>query len=270
MASPHQLSYNEFMKYKDVNQNMTPVLIDLYNANKNKFNKHNHHVQPKKTDWGVAKKLKQPDEDKLFGLFRGILNKLSDSNFNSMAQELTSLEITKQEQLIKLADLIFTKAITENKFSLTYAKLARELAGYYIKENDKQIYFRELLINKCQTMFNDCLLFEGDAGKTISRDMACGCMKFVGELYNCDLLTNKIINSCFMLLILKVNHHISYIIECICILMKSVIKKFIEKCPTEAHHIFDKLNKFIESGLLQNKDKFALMDIIELQKVDSW
>lgn len=284
--SPGQLTINEFLKYKPLNTDMLPELVEYYNNNKNKFNRHGQggghghghgnawrkFEQKPADNWLVVNKFKQNNEEKLYSQFRSILNKLSDGNFNSLATELTTLEITSSEHLTKLTEFIFNKAIIEPKFGYMYAKLAKELAGYSLKEDEKVYYFRELLIGKCQLMFNDCVSFDPEnASKSlITKETAVGCMSFIGELYLYDLLTNKIINSCFLLLLMKAGQNKSHIIECISTLMKVAGKLFTSKCPADAKLIFDKIDKLITSGTLQNKDKFALMDIIDLKKNGKW
>jgi len=216
----------------------------------------------------ITNKLKQNDEEKLYSQFRSILNKLSDSNFDALAKELISQEINKPEHLIKLTDFIFNKAVIETKFSVMYAKLAKELSGYCVKDADKVIYFRELLIGKCQAMFNDNISTDNE--NNVSKDLAVGCMIFIGELYNCGLMTNKIINSCLLLLLMKIDKNKSFLINCLTALTKTVGNLFAEKCPNETKLVFDKIEKLITSGTLQPKDRFAFMDLCDLKKAQGW
>lgn len=287
-TSPNQISLDEFLKHKTTNREMLPELVEFYNTNKNRFNKVNNHWrkfdqkqdQYKQDDqykqsenWLVANKFKQNDEEKLYSQFRSILNKLSNSNFDNLAKELTTLEIGKSEHLAKLAEFIFNKAIIESKFAVMYAKLAKELSGYSIKEEEKMIYFRELLINKCQIMFNDCLSYTPDvSNKTlITKEIAVGCMIFIGELYNIELLTNKIINSCFLLLLVNVGQNKDYIVDCVCALVRTAGNTFIQKSNNEAIIVLDKIEKIIMNTVeLSKRDRFALKDIIDLKKVNGW
>jgi hypothetical protein len=277
--SLQKISYDEFLKYRFVNTEMHPELVEFYNNNKTKFGRnHGHPATWRKFEnkiadnWLINNKFKQNDEEKLYSQFRSILNKLSDGNFDSLAKELTTVEINKANHLAKLTELIFNKAIIESKFANMYAKLAKELSVYSVKEDEKTFYFRELLIGRCQLMFNECVLLDAtEQNKTmLTREMAIGCMTFIGELYLCELLSNKIINSCFLLLLMKVGQNKSHIIDCICTLMKVTGKTFVLKCQNEAKIIFDKVEKTISSGTLNNKDKFALMDLMDLKKTNKW
>ena len=141
--SSNKLSYDDFLKYRSLNYDMLPDLIGF--NNKPKFNGENNgqhngngtwrKFEQKPTDnWLLANKLTQTDDEKMLYQFRSTLNKLSDSNFNVLAKDITTIEIKKSEQLSKLAELIFNKAIMEPQFCNMYAKLSKELAGYYVKE----------------------------------------------------------------------------------------------------------------------------------------
>lgn len=294
------ISIDDFMRYKPLNSDMLPTLIDFYNVNKYKFNRPNNHnsgnhnnwkklspIDSKPPDnWLLNNESIQTDDEKLYSQIRSILNKLSDGNFNSLAKELIALKIINAEHLTKLTEFIFNKAIIEPKFAKMYAKLAKELEKFSIKDNTGTFYFRELLIKKCQKMFNDCISLniqpielshdspslESEFEKTmqelvITKEMSIGCLTFIGELYLCDLLTSKIINSCFLLLLIKINNNKSHIVECIYTLMKIVNEKFTKNYPIESTLIYDKIIKLIKSDILQTKDKFRLMDIIEMKKI---
>ena len=123
-------------------------------------------------------------------------------------------------------------------------------------------------------MFNECASVDTNIinvnSKNITKETAIGCMTFIGELYICDLLTNKIINSCFLLLLMKIEQNKGYIIDSICILMKVCGKVFTTKCPNDSKIIFEKIEKMISMNILQNKEKYALMDIIDLKNENGW
>jgi len=276
MSASPLLTLDVLMAHKSLHRDLLPEIATYYANNKHNIVKKNtqwRKIETKQEEnWLVAKKFNQTDDEKLYAQFRSILNKLSESNFNELAQELTAVEIARQDHLAKLADLIFDKAIIEPKFSVMYAKLAREIAGYCVKENDKTIYFRELLINKCQSMFNECISFDPtvQGKRLITKEIAVGCMTFIGELYNHELLTGKIINSCFLLLLMRAEQNKSFVIESINTLMKVAGNMFNSKSKQEGAVIFDKVNGLIKSNKLPNKEKFALMDLMDLKNKNKW
>lgn len=226
--------------------------------------------------WLINKKFNQDDDEKLYSQFRSILNKLSDSNLKELSNDLISTKITRKEHLDKLVEFIFLKAISEPKFSEMYAKLTKELSAYYILIDEQKIYFREILINKCQSMFNECLSFDKELevlpkGDTFKfKDQVLGCMNYIGELYNQELLTDKIINSCFNLIHIKINLKKVYTVDILCTLIKTVGNKFSKKASTDFNICFEKINMLKTNNNLTIKEKFMIMDIIDLRKKEGW
>lgn len=275
------INIDDFLKYKDApeNQEVLLELRDFCFKNKNSNNRTTLWRKPeiKPTEnWLLSKKLNQSDDERLYSQIRSILNKISESNLLELSKELTSLEISKQVHLTKLVEFIFNKAILENKFSSTYAKLSKELISYYIlDETGKNIYFRELLINTCQLSFYEVISHEQESINTgiKSKESILGCMNFIGELYNNDLLTSKIINSCFLVMLMKLGPTKQYLIDCICSLMRIVGKSFYSKCKNETNNIFDKLKNVLDESKqlgLSKKDEFNIIDILELRIKEKW
>ncbi len=266
------------LKYKDSNREMHPNLVkfasNLNYKNKPPKFKSNHwrKLDTKiKNNWVMNNKFDKTDDDKLYSQIRSILNKLSDSNFNQLVGEFIQLDIKNRDHLLNLVDIIFKKAIVESKFNAIYAKLCFELASYYIEEDSRKIYFRELLLNKCQKMFEEGVSLDKSMKEEAEsifkfKNHVLGCMRFVGELYNHNLITNKIIYSCFLILLAKVNLNKAHCIDCICTLMSTVGKQFVTSYEEQADNYFLKLNKIMNSGKIEAKERFALMDLFDLKK----
>jgi hypothetical protein len=241
------MEISEVLKFKDANKDLLPELFHLYNLYKNK--KDYIKKPPSQINYN----------EKLYSSFICILNKLSDSNFNDLAKDLLNLQINKEEQIIKLIELIISKATTEIKYSNVYAKLSKQLSSYYIKDGEKNIYFREILIVKCQALFNNCL-----SGK-LQKDNAKSFIIFLGELYNNELLSNKIILSCFSVLFNNIND-MSIIL--ICTLIKSIKDKYSKICADEFNIVLKKLNSIKEDNNTNTKDKFMIMDLFDACGID--
>lgn len=274
--SSFSLTLEEFMKYKDANEAMLPTLRDVANnmnfkvRAKRSINSQNNawRKDAPSNSWMLQNKLKQTENDKLESEFRGILNKLSNGNFNELAKELVSLDIKKKEQLVTLVNAIFMKAITEPRFCDMYAKLSKELASYYIEEEDNKVYFRELLINKCQMMFTESISISKDTNNTTlkTKEQVIGCITFIGELYNNELLTDKVIFSCFKILFVKVGTNKEYIIDSLCTLIKVVGKNFSDRCKEESQMCHVKFTALKDSKDISMKDKFNIMDVLDMLK----
>ena len=129
------LTEEELMKYKPLNLDVHPNLSHLagnINIRNNRGGKpRNNNWRPPeqkvKTNWILNDKNNQNEDEKLYSATRGILNKLSDSNFNELVEEIINLKIKKSEHLSNLIELIFKKAIVEIKFNSIYGKLCYEL-----------------------------------------------------------------------------------------------------------------------------------------------
>ncbi len=270
------------MSYKDANMEMHPDLkqfvsvfptVPAKSRTTGRYRNKSNWKKPEKkikSTWVADAKKAKTDDEKLYLQIRGILNKLSAGNFNELANEFIQLNIRSRDHLMSLVDIIFKKAIVESKFNEIYAKLCYELASYYIEDNDDKVYFRELLLNKCQQMFEESANIKSLAGTVTetfrSKEQIIGCIKFIGELYNVNLLTNKVVYSCFLILLSKVSPGNAYTIDCICTLMQTVSIKFVGSAPSEASGIYDRIEKLKNSDGTEKKDKFALMDILDLRK----
>lgn len=102
---------------------------------------------------------------------RGILNKLTPTNFDSLLQELKTLNIDTQEKLSNVISLIIDKAADEPIYSSLYAMLCQKLGEMFQNGSTKQttksrrkassprelslLIFKKELLNKCQREFDD-------------------------------------------------------------------------------------------------------------------
>ncbi|XP_076879363.1 uncharacterized protein LOC143527886 [Brachyhypopomus gauderio] len=87
---------------------------------------------------------------------RSILNKLTPQMFQPLMKQLTELSMDTEERLKGVVDLVYEKAISEPKFSVTYAKLCRCLMMLKVPTSDKSggtVNFGRLLLNCCQKEF---------------------------------------------------------------------------------------------------------------------
>jgi translation initiation factor 4G len=217
-----------------------------------------------KVSWLVTNKTNQDENEKIYSSIRGILNKISEKKFDIMTEELMNLMSTDNinvNHLEELASIIFQKALSEPKYSQLYSKLCIKLAPYYIEDGEKQVFFRELLLNKCQALFEECISKQDDI--EISKERVMGCMTFIGELYNINLLTNNIIYGCFMALLVKIALKCVYTIESTCVLMSVIGKEFVRKDITKVEICINKISQLLTSTEISKREKFMIQDVIE-------
>ncbi|XP_076860584.1 eukaryotic translation initiation factor 4 gamma 1-like [Brachyhypopomus gauderio] len=191
---------------------------------------------------------------------RSILNKLTPQMFQPLMKQLTELSMDTEERLKGVVDLVYEKAISEPKFSVTYAKLCRCLMMLKVPTSDKSggtVNFGRLLLNCCQKEFakdkdsnerkqkeleaasedeeRQRLIEELDAMKDEARHRSLGNIKFIGELFKVEMLSELILHDCIVKLLQK--SHSEERLECLCILL-STIGKDIEKAkflPGSSH-----------------------------------
>ena len=265
-----------FLKYKDLAINKKPDknFEKYFNDNlQNKIRKiigldilDKQDIRVKLNYVITRKNISNVDET-LYNSMRYNLNKVNnrmltegnDNNLQTTINALTSLQYTKIEHFQKLADMIVEKAIHENKFCSIYAILCHELAPYYIEMNlGKKIYFRHILLNTCQTIFetylNNC--------EKIEKEKLIGLMNLLGELYNKKLLTTVIIKGCFDRLsetIEKANNSA----DGVAALVISSYRVISNENPETFKYFLDKLNKFVDNGKLHIRSKFAIQNVLD-------
>ncbi|ARF09218.1 eukaryotic translation initiation factor 4G [Catovirus CTV1] len=152
------------------------------------------------------------EDESLYEKIQALLNKLSATNFNEIGNEIKDLPYVKKKHIFKLCESIIIKSVNENSFCVTYAKLSHTLFPYYIAEQiqlngetkTEKIYFRSALFTICQDMFEELTntrvaekTFDYNRSTDYAKLKLCGLMKFLAELYNCDVLNDKIIYQCF-------------------------------------------------------------------------
>lgn len=256
------LSIDEFLKYKQYNFKMTSEVDDYYKKNKHKFGSQNAYNK-----FNHKNKRYISSNDKIYSSFTSILNKLSNDNYQKLATEIKDLHITRLEQMDKLVYFIFSKAINENKFNDAYAKLTNSLIGLSITVDDKVIYFKNLMISNCQSLFNKII------GLTQSYEPkihALGCVRFISNLYNCGFISGTILNVCLQTMLSRIIKEQYYLTEYLSILLITSGNIFSKTYPTELDNLVESLDKIIQNNKLSYKDKFTLMNIVEHHTDNKW
>lgn len=206
-----------FSKYRSYNHPL-PNLFDRYKYTNDDFWKKKHISSLNSPEIRaylnahVNKKNMNDEDEALYDKIQALLNKLSNTNFNEIGNEIKELPYVKKKHIFKLCESIVIKSINEMGFCTMYAKLGYSLLPYYIMEQinlngemkEEKIYFRSALLTICQDIFEE-LTNTRTVGKTFDYSRSvdytklklCGLMKFLAELYNCDVLNDKIINQCF-------------------------------------------------------------------------
>ncbi|KAH8042107.1 hypothetical protein HPB51_021191 [Rhipicephalus microplus] len=189
--------------------------------------------------------------EELYRRVRGILNKLTPQKFQSLVEQVRNLEINSEERLNKVIDLVFEKALDEPNFSVPYANMCKHLAMFEVPiANDpegRMVNFRKLLLLKCQKEFEkdtsddirkaerlkkiEEATSEEEKAKLTeellddekrSKRRSLGNIRFIGELYNLNMLTAPIMFDCLRRLI---NSNDEDSLECLCKLLITIGKE---------------------------------------------
>lgn len=62
-------------------------------------------------------------------ILRGILNKLTPERFEDLVKQVDELSIDNEECLKAVIELIFKKAVSEQSYSMAYAKMCHHMKG---------------------------------------------------------------------------------------------------------------------------------------------
>ncbi|XP_076850585.1 eukaryotic translation initiation factor 4 gamma 1-like [Brachyhypopomus gauderio] len=222
---------------------------------------------------------------------RSILNKLTPQMFQPLMKQLTELSMDTEERLKGVVDLVYEKAISEPKFSVTYAKLCRCLMMLKVPTSDKSggtVNFGRLLLNCCQKEFakdkdsnerkqkeleaasedeeRQRLIEELDAMKDEARHRSLGNIKFIGELFKVEMLSELILHDCIVKLLQK--SHSEERLECLCILL-STIGKDIEKAKPKMDHYCSYISKIINARKSSLRIRCKLQDVLDLRQ-NNW
>ena len=225
-----------------------PPVIDL-NINKN--------IELNKAENAWLSRVKkptteEPNADPLLELernVRSILNKLTPQKFDKLVARFNDLNIDSEAKLNSCIELIFEKAVDEPEFSVAYAKMCLVLKEKQVSmENDstKSVDLRKKLIGRCQKEFDPdymadfdkekfdadleaaetdeqrkALQLEFEEKERRARKRSLGNIRFIGELYNIKMLTDRIMHEIINRLISQIDEES---LECLCWLLNTIGK----------------------------------------------
>eukprot|EP00066_Takifugu_rubripes_P029371 XP_011618637.1 PREDICTED: uncharacterized protein LOC105419029 [Takifugu rubripes] len=96
--------------------------------------------------------------EKVIRTFRGILNKLTPEMFESLMKQVDELNIDTEETLNAVVELIVNKALSEQSYSATYAKMCHHLKGLMVSSQSSNdfVLLHKRLLTRCQMEFQNC------------------------------------------------------------------------------------------------------------------
>ncbi|KAK1230746.1 hypothetical protein PQX77_006152 [Marasmius sp. AFHP31] len=226
---------------------------------------------------------------------RALLNKLSNMNFNPISNEIIAW-VNKSERetdgrtLYHIAGLIFDKAIDEAKFARTYAllchKMSQRISPMVQCSDERDAYgrlveggqlFKKYILNRCQESFERGWEEDESAGDAPlysdsyyasqkAKRRGLGLVKFIGELFNSNVMTERIVHGCLQKLLLNVETPKEEDLESLCVLLTTVGPTL--DTPRARAHVdvyFSRMREVMNNPAVSQRIVFMLQDVIDLR-----
>ncbi|KAJ8078153.1 hypothetical protein PM082_000359 [Marasmius tenuissimus] len=226
---------------------------------------------------------------------RALLNKLSNVNFNPISDEIIAW-VNKSERetdgrtLYQIAALIFDKAIDEAKFAETYAllchKMSQRISPMVQCSDERDAYgkpveggqlFKKYILIRCQESFERGWEEDESTGDAPLYSDSCyasqkakrhglGLVKFIGELFNSNVMTERIVHGCIQKLLLNVETPKEEDLESLCVLLTTV-GPTLDNPRARAHvdAYFSRMREVMNNPAVSQRIVFMLQDVMDLR-----
>lgn len=218
----------------------------------------------KKSDNGWKPSFHNDSKPNFLKEAQGFLNKMTYTTFDALSDKFVEVANDNPNLLKQLIDKVFEQSLLQPAFCPMYAKLC-------LKLHRKIKVFRKELLMKCQEEFvrgtqeppSDLTDRERNIMRFKAKKRMLGNIKFIGELFKCNILVIPVMYSCFDHL-LEENDEEN--IEGLCKLLTNVGKIMDQKVKSKMDNYFDKLNQ--TKTEVSNRIRFMIEDLNDLRKKD--
>lgn len=279
---------DDFYKYKSTNtdiiEDLKPFMVGTIKKHRRPVIMHETEIKAYLTTH-IQKRNNDTNDEVLYDKVQSLLNKLSNTNFMDISREIRELPYNKSKHIYRLCEKVIIKGIHESNFADTYAKLCQSLLPYYIKEKvqnnddieEKDIYFRSGLLVICQTIFDELV---SGTSKNVPYEKSIdykklklsGLCKFLGELYNNNVINDKIVEQCCILLYKNTLNGNDFC-EHLSVYMTTVIPKLSSTQPETLNRLMEHVSelRYEKNGFkfAKSLSKFKILEIYdEIDKVN--
>ncbi|XP_036398059.1 eukaryotic translation initiation factor 4 gamma 1-like [Megalops cyprinoides] len=226
---------------------------------------------------------------------RSVLNKLTPERFQPLTRQLAALAIHTERRLRGVVRLVFDKAVSEPKFSVTYANMCRCLRELSVPAMDNPgdtLTFCSLLLDLCWKEFkkirDDDKIYEQrkkepnavtteeerqrlkeelEAEEEAHRRRLLGNVRFIGELFKLELVRESAVRDCVTRLLGKRSEEA---LECLCCLLSTGGKSL--DCHRAKPHMdqyFTQMEKIVQEKKTSSRIRFMLQDVLDLRQ-NNW
>lgn len=236
-----------------------------------------------------------------------ILNKISDSNSKELIDELLKINISTHDQLNKMVEMLFEKAVLEPSYTGLYANIAKEFIPYYVidkvidpnnvsnsnndsnndSDNDsdnnndsdsdknitKKYYFRSILVELCKKTLQKYFSIKEQLPMATDGDHLSrlnGCISFTGELFNIGLIPSIIITKILQVLKFKFDNNDAYVVDAYTKLFETIGIIYFKEDKKNALNYYNIMIEMKKSTNISKKDKFRIMDTCDIAKKQKW
>ena len=226
------------------------------------------------------------EQEKIKKEIKSTLNKLSPNNLGKLIVSIMDTCKKSHDCLKLVVSGIFEKAWSEKKYTQMYSDICKTLKssmeGYRYpdiepsKLPDTRNYFKYELLYMCEETFNKNHQEEIPASLTEEqkldrlkklKEKTLGNVRFIGELFNVNLITARIVLECVTgLLDLFESENNQDRLEGACLLLHTGGATFERsKVLQETNRIYDRLTA-ISNKDISTKNKFKIMDLKEFRE----
>ncbi|KAF4395235.1 hypothetical protein CsatB_007128 [Cannabis sativa] len=233
-------------------------------------------------------KIRDEEEGAKQRHLRAILNKLTPTKFSKLFKQVIHVDMDNAKTLLGLVGQILDRAPVEPIFCELYANFCYRLSlelPHFSQENEN-ISFKRLLAIKCQKEFEkgervrEEVNMDDDEEREVKQSKEereenvikakrrmLGHVKFVGELYKKNMLTERVMHHCIRKLLHQHRTPHEESLEALCLLI-STIGEIIDhpKSKTYIDEYLEKMETLSNNIELPFRIRFMLKDIIDLRK----
>lgn len=214
-------------------------------------------------------------DEKLLAEIKGTLNKISIENYKEMVEQLKKYDVRSANNLTGFVRILFNKALNESHYINIYVQICKSFMQTFIIDpmDDRKYTFRTVLLNTCQESFEKYTSrkekFDNDEDELRFKAELFGCIKFIGELYNVEIINNEILRSCVLNLISKVNTGDKFTIETLCTLIEVVGDQYNKRDKDSLRKYVNKINSLTNTGI-KPRLVFMIEDLMDIAKEREW
>jgi hypothetical protein len=247
-----------FMKYKSSNTDIPDSFHEYFIPNININHKRNSCLSNPEIRAYLNVQMSNRDttkeDEKTYDKIQNLLNKINKNNIKETAKEIMNLKDINIKKLYKFSELIIIKAINEIAYSYLYGLLLQELLQYNINVNDEKVYIKSCIITICQDILEEITDtrqinkgFTYERNYDYSKLKLTGLVKYIGELYNYNIINENIIINIFNLLYTQIVLNNKDYYEGLYTLVSTIINKLKKNNLSNYNYLKTQINNILEA-----------------------